>query len=132
MAAGAQAASASVTVLVVDDDPGVLEVLQLALDAEGYNVVVARNGREALEQAARSQPRLILVDLMMPVMDGWEFVREFRRRRRDERTPVIILSALRHVEEATRNLDVQAVLAKPFNLDELLDVVATHVASEQP
>lgn len=132
MAAGARAASDSVTVLVVDDDPGVLEVLQLALDAEGYNVVVARNGREALEQAARSQPRLILLDLMMPVMDGWEFVREFRRRRRDERTPVIILSALRHVEEATRNLDVQAVLAKPFNLDELLDVVATHVASEQP
>jgi DNA-binding response OmpR family regulator len=127
-AAGMRNAGDPVTVLVVDDDPGVLEVLQLALDAEGYNVVVAHNGREAIEQAARSRPRLILVDLMMPIMDGWEFVREYRKNKRHERTPVIILSALRHVEEATRDLDVQAVLAKPFDLDELLDVVAAHVS----
>ena len=116
------------TVLVVDDDPGVLEVLDLALSAEGYRVVLARNGREALDQAAESHPNLMLVDLMMPVMDGWQFVRACRERHFAEQTPVIILSAARNVEQAARELGVQAVIAKPFNLDHLLDLVAAHAA----
>ena len=116
------------TVLVVDDDPGVLEVLELALAAEGYDVVVARNGREALEQAARANPHLMLVDLMMPVMDGWQFVRECRKQANLGRTPVIVLSASRNVQETLCGLGVQAVVSKPFNLDDLLDLVASHAA----
>jgi CheY-like chemotaxis protein len=115
-------------VLVVDDDPGVLEVLDLALSAEGYRVVLARNGQEALDQAAETRPHLMLVDLMMPVMDGWQFVRACREQRFAEQTPVIILSAARNVEQAARELGVQAVVAKPFNLDQLLDLVAAHAA----
>lgn len=118
----------SPTVLVVDDDPGVLDVLSLALDAEGYDVVLARNGREALEQANKRRPKLMLVDLMMPIMDGWQFVRECRKLKNFMRTPVIILSAARNVEESTGDLGVQAVVAKPFNLDHLLRLVATHSA----
>jgi two-component system, chemotaxis family, chemotaxis protein CheY len=116
------------TVLVVDDDPGVLEVLDLALSAEGYRVVLARNGREALDQAAEANPSLMLVDLMMPVMDGWQFVRACRQQGLAQQTPVIILSAARNVEQSVRDLGVQAVIAKPFNLDHLLDLVATHAA----
>jgi DNA-binding response OmpR family regulator len=116
------------TVLVVDDDPGVLEVLDLALTAEGYRVVLARNGREALDQAAETHPSLMLVDLMMPVMDGWQFVRACREQEFAQQTPVIILSAARNVEQAVHELGVQAVIAKPFNLDHLLDLVAAHAA----
>ena len=114
------------TVLVVDDDPGVLEVLELALSAEGYDVVLARDGQEALERAASSQPNVMLVDLMMPVMDGWQFVRECRKHEEWDRTPVIILSAARNVEHAAQELGAQAVVSKPFNLDDLLNVVASH------
>lgn len=114
------------TVLVVDDDPGVLEVLELALDAEGYQVVVARNGLEGLEQACSHRPDLMVVDLMMPIMDGWQLVREFRRDQATGSTPVIILSAAHNIDEAARDLGVEAVIAKPFNLDDLLDLIATH------
>ena len=116
------------TVLIVDDDPGVLEVLELALDAEGYQVVLARNGREGLERATTIRPHLLVVDLMMPIMDGWQLVREFRKQERVEETPVIILSAAHNVEQAARDLGVQAVVSKPFNLDDLLDLIASHTA----
>jgi DNA-binding response OmpR family regulator len=116
------------TVLVIDDDPGVLEVLELALHAEGYRVVMARNGREGLEQARVEQPHLMVVDLMMPIMDGWQFVRECRSTSLLDRTPVIILSAAHNIDQAVRDLGVQAVVAKPFDLDFLLDLVASHAA----
>ena len=116
------------TVLVVDDDPGVLEVLELALSAEGYQVVLAHNGREALERAAAKRPNVMLVDLMMPIMDGWQFVRECRKIECYGQTPVIILSAARNVNEAARDLGVQAVVPKPFNLDDLLTLIASHAA----
>jgi two-component system, chemotaxis family, chemotaxis protein CheY len=116
------------TILVVDDDPGVLEVLELALEAEGYSVVVARNGREALDQAALSRPHLMLVDLMMPIMDGWQFVREVRKVDQLDATPVIVLSAARNIDEMVRDLGVEAVVSKPFNLEDLLELVASHAA----
>jgi CheY-like chemotaxis protein len=116
------------TVLVVDDDPGVLEVLELALSAEGYDVVVARNGREALDCADSTLPNLILVDLMMPIMDGRQFIREARQSSRLERTPVIVLSASRNLEQTASALGVEAVVSKPFNLHELLTLVASHAS----
>lgn len=122
------ACSAHRTVLVVDDDPGVLEVLELALEAEGYQVLMARNGREGLEQARTVHPHLMVVDLMMPIMDGWQFVRECRRSNSLGATPVIILSAAHNIEQAVKDLGVQAVLAKPFDLDSLLALVASHAA----
>jgi two-component system, chemotaxis family, chemotaxis protein CheY len=114
------------TVLVVDDDPGILDVLEQALDAEGYRVVMASNGREALRRVFERRPDLMLVDLMMPVMDGWTFVRECRSIDYVANTPVIILSAARNVEQAAHDLGVQAVISKPFDLDTLLSLVASH------
>jgi two-component system, chemotaxis family, chemotaxis protein CheY len=116
------------TVLVVDDDPGILDVLEQALDAEGYRVVMASNGREALRQVSERRPDIMLVDLMMPVMDGWEFVRHCRADGQVAQTPVIILSAARNVDQAAHDLGVQAVISKPFDLDTLLDLIAAHTA----
>ena len=116
------------TVLVVDDDPGILDVLEQALDAEGYRVVLASNGREALSQIAETRPDVMLVDLMMPVMDGWQFVRECRALGVCADTPVIVLSAARSIHQVASDLGVQAVVSKPFDLDRLLDLVARHAA----
>ena len=67
-------------VLVVDDDPDILEALSEILEAEGFEIRRARNGKEALERLDSPRPQLILLDLMMPVMDGWEFAQQMRQR----------------------------------------------------
>jgi CheY-like chemotaxis protein len=115
-------------ILVVDDDPGILDVLEQALDAEGYRVEVASNGQEALERVAGWRPNIMLVDLMMPVMDGRQFVEAFRSRFGFAGTPVIILSAARNVGEIAAELGVTAVVSKPFDLDELLNLIASHAS----
>jgi CheY-like chemotaxis protein len=114
--------SAERLVLVVDDDPDILQTLALCLSTEGYRVLMACNGKEALQLLAREKPACILLDLMMPVMDGWQFVAEL-----DERgwrkAPLLILSADRAVQGHAQKLRANAFLAKPFDLDELLGKV---------
>jgi CheY-like chemotaxis protein len=110
-------------VLVVDDDPDILQTLALCLSTEGYRVVMASNGREALHVLDREQPAVILLDLMMPVMDGWQFVHELDSRGR-RNVPLLILSADRAVQGHAQKLKANGHLAKPFDLDELLRKVA--------
>ncbi|HUJ24755.1 MAG TPA: response regulator [Myxococcales bacterium] len=106
-------------VLVVDDDPDILQTLGLCLSTEGYRVEMAANGREALEMLSGERPAIILLDLMMPVMDGWQFVAEMDRRG-ERAAPLLILSADRAVQGHASKLRADAFLAKPFDLDELL------------
>ena len=109
-------------VLVVDDDPDILQTLALCLSTEGYRVVMASNGQEALDILVREKPACILLDLMMPVMDGWQFVGELEGRGW-RNTPLLILSADRSVQGHAMKLRAEAYLAKPFDLDELLGKV---------
>ena len=104
--------------LVVDDDVDIVQTLGLCLRAEGYRVALARNGREALDQLQPERPDAILLDLMMPVMDGWQFAAELKAR--GLKTPLLILSADNAVEKHAGALEAQAHLGKPFDLDELL------------
>src|ERR1041384_4497969 len=106
-------------VLVVDDDPDILQTLALCLSTEGYRVQMAANGKEALEALAAERPSVILLDLMMPVMDGWQFVAELDKRGQ-RAAPLLILSADRAVQGHATKLRADAFLAKPFDLDELL------------
>lgn len=110
-------------ILVVDDDPDILEALSEILEAEGFEIRRARNGKEALERLEPDPPKLILLDLMMPVMDGWEFAQRLRQRGALASIPIIVLSADRNV--GSKALDIGAVghLAKPFELNDLLDMV---------
>jgi len=110
-------------VLVVDDDPDILQTLALCLSTEGYRVLMASNGKEALETLAREKPACILLDLMMPVMDGWQFVAELDSRGW-RKAPILILSADRAVQGHATRLHADAFLAKPFDLDELLGKVS--------
>jgi two-component system, chemotaxis family, chemotaxis protein CheY len=108
---------------VVDDDPDILEALSEILEAEGFEIRRARNGKEALDRLEPDPPQLILLDLMMPVMDGWEFAQRMRQRPSVSSIPLIVLSADRNV--GSKAVDIGAVghLAKPFELNDLLDMV---------
>ena len=112
------------TVLVVDDDPDILEALSEILEAEGFEIRRARNGKEALERLEPDAPQLILLDLMMPVMDGWEFAQRMRQRPPEiARIPIIVLSADRNVGSKASDLGAVGHLAKPFELNDLLELV---------
>jgi len=109
-------------VLVIDDDPDILQTLGLCLSSEGYRVLMAANGKEALDILEREHPSVILLDLMMPVMDGWQFVAELDHRGQRD-VPLLILSADRSVQGHAQQLRASGHLAKPFDLDELLGKV---------
>jgi CheY-like chemotaxis protein len=119
-------------ILVVDDDPDILEALAEILEGEGYAVDRARHGQEALARIERRRPDLILLDLMMPVMDGWEFSQALRRRSGFEDIPVLVLSADRQAGARARVVGARGYLAKPFELNELLRLVGDNVASSPP
>jgi CheY-like chemotaxis protein len=110
-------------ILVVDDDPDILDALADILEVEGYDVDRAKHGEEALERLALNRPALILLDLMMPVMDGWEFSQKLRQRDLDKDIPVLVLSADRQVSAKAKDVGARGFLAKPFELNELLTMV---------
>jgi CheY-like chemotaxis protein len=117
-------------VMVVEDDYAIRETLRELLEEEGYRVTQASNGAEALARLrAMTAPRLILLDLMMPVMDGWEFRRAIRGDERLAHVPVIILSADHALEQKVSNLSVQGYLPKPFELDDLLQAVERYTVA---
>ena len=112
-------ARTSPKILVIDDDPDVRATVEQILLVEGYTVTAARNGEEALRLLDGLAPDVILLDLMMPVMDGWEF----RRRLQDHpaaATPVIIVSADRDLSRKAAAIAADGFIAKPFDLDHLL------------
>ena len=124
-----QGQSVGSRVLVVDDDPDNLDALSEILEVEGYQVDRARNGREALQRLEQFLPDLVLLDLMMPVMDGWEFARSLGP---DARPPIIVLSADRNVSAKAREIGALGWLAKPFELSELLAAVRRAVPPGTP
>jgi adenylate cyclase len=101
-------------VLIVEDDPGTRESLRRVIEREGWSSTEAENGRAALEKIEISAPALILLDLMMPEMDGFEFLDELRDRPDAVEIPVVVLTAMELTEEdrARLNGDVARVLSK--------------------
>ena len=110
-------------VLVVDDDALIRETLATALSDEGYSVRVAADGQAALETLDEWLPDLIVLDLMMPVMDGHAFRDAQRALGNAADIPVIVLSAAHNIQARASNLDAAAVFPKPFDLSTLLDAI---------
>jgi CheY-like chemotaxis protein len=108
-------------VLVVDDDASIRELLSSAFEDDGYEVMPAMNGQDALSVCERWRPDVIVLDLMMPVMDGWTFAK--RLRERDE-IPIVVLSAANDVMRHAKTIGAADVVGKPFDLDQLLPKVA--------
>lgn len=115
------------SVLIVDDDEDVLSLVALILESEGYDVKVAKNGREGLESLQREMPDLVLLDMKMPVMNGWEFAREFHARYKS-RVPIIVITAAQDAKKRARETAANGWIGKPFDLDTLLDTVGRYVA----
>jgi CheY-like chemotaxis protein len=114
-------------VLVIDDDLSIREAMELALTEEGYDVRVAPDGATGLSLIEEWQPTVILLDLKMPGMDGWKFAEAYRRGPAP-RAPVVVLTAADDAEGWAPQIGASAVLPKPFDLTELLDVVHRHTA----
>ena len=110
--------------LIVDDEVAILEALTDILSVEGYEGATAANGAEGLKRAGEERPDLILLDLMMPVMDGQEMLRRLKESQELRTIPVVVMSAGR-VTKA--ELQGSRFLAKPFELDDLLDTVSAEL-----
>ena len=107
-------------VLVVDDNEDVLELFRRYLAPNGYPVVTARSASEALDKAARLQPRAITLDLMMPDADGWELMQTLINRAETRHIPIVVCSVLRQQEDLALSLGAAAFLAKPVTEQALL------------
>ena len=113
------------SVLVVDDEPQVVWMLQFSLEAEGFQTFGARDGRTALDELRQHHPQLMLLDIMMPVMDGWSVLQQIRDLPEGERPRVVMVSARASLRDRAKAAELGAVgfVAKPFNVDDLLGVL---------
>ncbi len=120
-------------ILIVDDEPHIRRILQFLLEEAGHRVVPAENGRQALDLLAAQQPDLVLLDLMMPHLDGFAVLERIRQNRETQRLPVIMLTA--HDQSSTRIKGLRGgandYIAKPFDQDELLARVANMLESSR-
>ena len=109
----------AVSVLIVEDDKNIAELLQLYLEKEGYAVTVAHDGGQGLEKFRAIHPDLVLLDLMMPVMDGWEVCKAIRA---EDDTPVIMLTAKAELDDKIAGFKTGAddYITKPFEMKEVL------------
>jgi len=111
-------------VLVVDDDPAILEICSDLLQTEGYTVSVATNGQQALEQIRTDPPQVILMDIMMPVLDGVEACRQVKANPATAEIPVVLMSARTNLTRQSQELaSADALVAKPFDIDHLLNTI---------
>jgi CheY-like chemotaxis protein len=114
-------------ILVVDDDESIRQIVRLYLSDEGYVIGEAANGEAALAMLPSFNPRLILLDLRMPVMDGREFVRRYQALP-GPHAPIVACVAALDVEQECADLNPAGILSKPFDLDELLQAVRSQLS----
>ncbi len=116
----------AITVVCIEDEPEMIDLVKLILSRQGYNVLGAGSGREGLALVAEVQPALVLLDLMMPDMDGWEVYQQMRADERTKNTPVIVVTAKAQSIDKVLGLHIAKVndyITKPFGPSELLSSV---------
>ncbi len=106
-------------ILIVDDDPNICELLRLYLEKEGYDTIVANDGKQAVDFAAKNHPDLILLDIMLPKLDGWQVCREIRKQ---STVPIIMLTAKGETFDKILGLELGAddYISKPFETKEVV------------
>lgn len=108
-------------VLIVDDEPDIRATVAAMLEIEGYDVAEAANGAEGLVAFDEHAPDVILLDMRMPVLDGWGFAAEMRRR--GHRTPIVVMTAARDAAHWASEIAASAYVSKPFGFDDLITAV---------
>ena len=113
-------------IMVVDDEPDVVDLVKLVLESDGFAVITAYSGKECLEKIEKDVPDLVLLDIMMPQMDGWEVYRSIKSRPKTKDVPVAMLTAKSQSIDKMIGLHVVKVddyITKPFGRSELLERV---------
>lgn len=118
-------------VLIAEDDEDIRADLAAILRIKGFAVAEAANGVEALQQMRDTLPCVLLLDLMMPEMNGWELGAIMQAEARLQQVPIVVVSGAGRLEQSTRSLSPAAILAKPFELAHLFDVVARYCRPAQ-
>jgi len=113
------------TIVVADDDPDILSIVSMSLETQGYEVHQATNGREAVDLVRAHQPDLIILDMMMPVMSGYEAISELKGDEETRRIPIVGLSAKAMATDMERATDVgvDGYITKPFRIAQVLSVI---------
>lgn len=117
-------------ILIADDDPVILRLIQVNLELEGYEVLTANNGQEAVDIATAELPDLVILDIMMPRLDGYQACQKLKEEATTTNLPVIFLSAKAQQGdiEKGKSFGVVDYLTKPFDPSELLEVVERHIS----
>ena len=110
-------------VLVVEDESYLCELLSDVIESEGHTARKASNGLEALELMKERKPQLVLLDLMMPIMDGWEFMDAVKANPQWDGVPIVIITAIYDVKRTQEETGARAVITKPFDIDQISEIV---------
>lgn len=121
----------SKTVLVVDDDKDIVKAVETILTMYGYNVVCAYTGKESLEVLKHNNPDLMLLDLMLPDLNGKQVADAVRKDLDSHKLPIVVISAAKEARETCKTMDVQDCLEKPFEMQELVATVS-HYTEKNP
>ena len=111
-------------VLVVEDDPWIAWLIADELTERGYQVATASNGADALQQVEQSRPDVVVLDLMLPTMNGWDFVERYQDKTAGASLPILVVSAAGAVTRSMEAHGVRCYLRKPFDMQELARCVA--------
>lgn len=116
-------------ILVVDDTPEIIDILKIACEEEGYEIIAATSGEKAIKRMEHTEPDLILLDVLMPGMDGFETCRRLKANSRTRKIPVIFMTALTAVESKVTGFNVGGAdyVTKPIELEEVLARIRTHM-----
>lgn len=113
-------------VLVVEDETYLRELIADVLESEGHTPRTAANGKEAIERIREQMPQLILLDLMMPVMNGWELMQALKDQTEWSNIPVVLITAVYDIKRTQQQVGARAVLTKPFDIEDIADIVRAH------
>jgi len=117
-------------ILVVDDEVDLVKTIQFALEAEGYKVLVSYNGEDALSQSRKENPDLILLDLMLPKLDGYKVCRLLKFDERYKHIPILMLTAKTQQKDRLLGMETGAdeYITKPFDMEELMEKIKAYLS----
>lgn len=113
-------------ILIIEDEFEIRDTLKEFLELEGYEVLAAENGLAAMELLNHSKPHLIILDMMMPIMNGWEFATAYYAKFSPP-SPIIVLTAAANAEQRAKDIQAVSWAEKPFDFYELLDKIKSHI-----
>jgi len=114
-------------VLIVEDEENVIELLRINMVRRGYDVIIAQNGDEAMDIMYRTNPQIVLLDIRLPGMNGWEVCKEIRKNPKTKEAYIIVISAATQKEDRLKaaTCGASCFLAKPFDMGTLIDLISS-------